>query len=171
MAGGRLARWVRDGKPVSAGEFVPFAEQSGQIIPLGRIVIRQAQREMPGTWLVGRSSGPLRERQPVGEGTTDVPLVDELIGGLSPHTSTGSEVTESLEPQESSRPSASGTVVPKGVRIAIDDFGRRVLQLTRFARAPAALIDPRSTAVWRVRAARRRAGVAFLTAATEWRRP
>lgn len=131
-----LARWLRDGVAVPAGEFVPFAEESGQIISLGRIVLRQLAL---GTAAMAGPSRPglLRVRQSVGAGTGRWPLVEELLD--SDLTQRPSqlviEITESLELQENSEAAANLTRLREaGMRIAIDDFGAGFSNFTRLER-------------------------------------
>lgn len=161
-----LARWIRDGRPVGAAEFVPFAEQSGQILALGRIVIRQLAADLP-RWL--DMSPPdffVTVNLSVRE-LADGPLVDDLLEELA-----GSldrvvvEVTESLELQESSEAERNlERLRAAGVRIAIDDFGAGFSNFTRLEHLRPSLIKIDRSLVRRA-GSETEGGVAFLTAAT-----
>ncbi len=62
-----LARWSHPERgAVSPAEFVPIAEDTGLIVPLGQQVLERACQQL-GVWLVGQPAGPLAdEREPVG---------------------------------------------------------------------------------------------------------
>ena len=47
-----LVRWRRDGRLVSPGEFIPLAEESGLIVPIGEWVLRQAAGAL-ADWRLG----------------------------------------------------------------------------------------------------------------------
>ena len=162
-----LARWVRDGQPVSAGEFVPFAEQSGQIIPLGRIVIRTLGSELP-TWMAEASPDFFVSVNLSVKELADGPLVDELLESeLGTHLERlVVEVTESLELQESSEAERNlERLRAAGVRIAIDDFGAGFSNFTRLEHLRPSLIKIDRSLVRRA-GSEKEGGVAFLTAAT-----
>jgi len=119
-----LARWPSPKRGlVSPAQFIPIAEESGLIIPLGELVLRQACREAthwhaPLTVAVNISPAQFR--------TSDLPqLVQSVLleTGLPPER-LELEVTESVLIDDFSRAiSILGRLKALGVRIALDDFG------------------------------------------------
>ncbi len=125
-----LLRWHRPGNGLVAPvEFIPIAEETGLIVPIGAWVIDEACRVAAG-WPISRTSGSapsisvnLSARQ-----LQDAPLVEHVSAalsrtGLAPHRLV-LEVTESLVMQD---PEQTITrlqgLKALGVRLAIDDFG------------------------------------------------
>jgi len=162
-----LARWLRNGIAVPAGEFVPFAEESGQIIPLGRIVISQLARELP-RWLAGHDDSFFVCLNVSVKELADRELVDGLLSApfLERPDQLVIEVTESLELQENSEAEASlDRLRGHGVRIAIDDFGAGFSNFTRLEHLRPSLLKVDRSLVRRA-GSENEGGVAFLTAAT-----
>jgi len=123
-----LLRWQHPQRGlVSPGEFVPVAEQSGLIVPLGRWVLREACRQARG-WLdagfeFGRIAVNLSARQCVTDG-----FLSDLSAILS-ETALPPERLE-LELVESIAMNTDETIGPllreleaRRVGLAIDDFG------------------------------------------------
>ncbi len=122
-----LLRWQRpDGSTMSPGDFLPVAEASGQIIPLGRWVVHAALRQL-GAW---------REVQPdlvmainVSPRQLGEPgFVEEVAALLATHRVPSSavtfEVTETMLVDDPERTSVRLRALKDlGVRLAIDDFG------------------------------------------------
>jgi diguanylate cyclase (GGDEF)-like protein/PAS domain S-box-containing protein len=138
-----LVRWRRpDGELVAPGEFIPAAEQSGLIIPLGAHVLAEACRAM-GRWrrgLLGASpffmSVNLSARQ-----FSQPELVKQIVSalrgeGMDP-ADLKLEITESvlMDHPESAMPKLRG-LREMGVRIAIDDFGTGYSSLSYLQRFP-----------------------------------
>lgn len=123
-----LIRWHHPARGmISPGVFIPLAEQTGQIIPLGRWVLRQACRDAvtmlakaPGSATVAVNISSLQFRRPGFLEEVEQALIES---GLSPEQ-LELEVTESilLEGVEhaSDQIHSLGTL---GVRVALDDFG------------------------------------------------
>jgi predicted signal transduction protein with EAL and GGDEF domain len=112
---------------VSPAEFIPLAEATGMIVPLGEWVLRTAVRQC-GDWQ-GRGLGPLRVAVNLSPRQFQQPdLVEAVRGslleaGLDPRQ-LELEVTESSV--VSNREAAVATlreIRGVGVRVAIDDFG------------------------------------------------
>jgi diguanylate cyclase (GGDEF)-like protein len=160
-----LARWVRDGEPVSAGEFVPFAEQSGQIISLGRTVVRHLAGDLP-RWLDTAPADFFVSLNLSVKELADTPLVEEILA-LGCHLDRlVLEVTESLELQESSEAERNlERLREAGLRVAIDDFGAGFSNFTRLEHLRPSLIKIDRSLVRRA-GSEKDGGVAFLTAAT-----
>ncbi|WP_345697245.1 putative bifunctional diguanylate cyclase/phosphodiesterase [Kitasatospora terrestris] len=137
-----LVRWVhpRYGT-LSPDRFIPLAEESGAIVPLGRWVLeescRQARRwlaEFPDTETfvsVNLAARQIWDSDIVG----DVARVLELTG--LPARLLQLEITESAVLGPGGRPSqALQELADMGVRIAIDDFGTGYSNLAYLSRLP-----------------------------------
>jgi len=119
-----LARWPsRERGLVSPAQFIPIAEESGLIMPLGDLVLRHACREaarwhVPLTVAVNISSAQFRNG--------DLPQQVHTVlmeTGLSPGR-LELEITESVLIDDFSRAiSILSRLKALGVRIALDDFG------------------------------------------------
>ena len=125
-----LVRWnnPRIGA-VSPAEFIPIAEETGLIVPIGRQVLEEACRQM-AEWKATdlrfeklRISVNLSSRQ-----LQDAGLADEVIATLKetnlPPTDLRLEVTESSimkNPEQGA--CVLSTLRQHGVKVAIDDFG------------------------------------------------
>jgi EAL domain-containing protein (putative c-di-GMP-specific phosphodiesterase class I) len=119
-----LARWESPKRGlISPAQFIPIAEESGLIIPLGDLVLRQACREAarwhtPLTVAVNISPAQFR--------TGDLPQQVQAVlmeTGLPP-ARLELEITESVLIDDFSRAiSILCRLKTLGVRIALDDFG------------------------------------------------
>ncbi len=138
-----LVRWRRaDGELVSPAEFIPAAEQSGLIVPLGALVLSEACRAM-GRWRRGvLGQAPffmavnLSARQ-----FTQPELVKQVVGTLRREAMSPAdlklEITESvlMEHPESAMLKLRG-LRELGVGIGIDDFGTGYSSLSYLQRFP-----------------------------------
>jgi EAL domain-containing protein (putative c-di-GMP-specific phosphodiesterase class I) len=136
-----LLRWhTPDLGSVSPAQFIPLAEETGLIVPIGKWVLREAceqnmawQRE--GLPAIGMSVN-LSMRQ-----LNDDGLIEEieqvlLDTGMPPHL-LELEVTESTIMQNSERAVMVLTAIKTlGVRLAIDDFGTGYSSLAHLKRFP-----------------------------------
>ncbi|WP_083467717.1 putative bifunctional diguanylate cyclase/phosphodiesterase [Methylobacterium tarhaniae] len=119
-----LLRWRHPDRGfVSPGAFIPVAEETGLIAPLGEWVLRRACREAagwPGGVRVAVNLSPAQFRTPDLVGTVARALAES---GLDP-ARLELEITEQVMLEEST---ANVAVLHRlrglGVRIAIDDFG------------------------------------------------
>jgi diguanylate cyclase (GGDEF)-like protein len=124
-----LIRWRRGGRLVPANEFIPVAEDTGAIIPIGRWVVREALRQLarwrqdrPG-WPVFSIAVNLSRKQLV-----DAELIRCVQDALEQYRLDASalelEVTETAAMQD---PQTTGRTLDQlhamGVAISIDDFG------------------------------------------------
>jgi diguanylate cyclase (GGDEF)-like protein len=138
-----LARWTPPGRPaVPPDEFVPVAEESGLIVPLGTTVLRRALHDLR-RWherygisvTVNVSGHQLRETG----------FADLVLGALRAEGLPGSalviEITETVLVAEAG-PEAAETRAElnrlrrHGVRIAVDDFGTGYSSLSYLRRLP-----------------------------------
>jgi diguanylate cyclase (GGDEF)-like protein len=122
-----LIRWEHGGKLVPPGDFIPLAEETGLIVPMGEWVLRRACQKAQA-WRE-RSGWPMRIAVNLSAIQLDQPNLVELVDrvlketGLPP-TALELEITESVVVRESLRAAAVLTQLRGlGVGIAIDDFG------------------------------------------------
>jgi diguanylate cyclase (GGDEF)-like protein/PAS domain S-box-containing protein len=138
-----LVRWDHPERgPISPGRFIPIAERTGLIVPVGRFVLREACRQL-ADW---------RARLPGAEGLTvnvNVSMRQLLVGdlvadtrralddsGLPPEALT-LELTESSLAVDPDRTIASlHGLKALGVELAIDDFGTGYSSLAWLHRFP-----------------------------------
>lgn len=119
-----LLRWQHPERGmISPAEFVPMAEETGLIVPIGAWVLRAASRQAaawPAAVSVAVNLSPLQFRDPA--------LVDTVRQALDeaglPPARLQLEITESVLLQESqTNLSTLQALREVGVRIAMDDFG------------------------------------------------
>ena len=119
-----LVRWQHSERGlIGPGEFIPVAEETGQIVPLGTWVLREACRQAaqwPGDLRVAVNLSAVQFRS-----TALIELVDEAleISGLAPER-LELEITESALIED--HDGAQATLMAlrtRGVRVAMDDFG------------------------------------------------
>ncbi|RZL01027.1 MAG: EAL domain-containing protein [Rubrivivax sp.] len=122
-----LVRWEHGGKLVPPGDFIPLAEETGLIVPMGEWVLRRACQKAQA-WRE-RSGWPMRIAVNLSAIQLDQPNIVEVVDrvlretGLPP-TALELEITESVVVRESLRAAAVLTQLRSlGVGIAIDDFG------------------------------------------------
>ena len=130
-----LVRWQHPSRGfLGPGEFIPLAEETGLIVPLGRWVLREAVRQA-ALW----AGAPYLSVNVASAQLEQVGFVDEVAsaladGGLEP-SRLMLEVTESslVGDAEAERLQALRRL---GVRLAIDDFGTGYSSLSYLRRFP-----------------------------------
>lgn len=119
-----LVRWQHSERGlIGPGEFIPVAEETGQIVPLGTWVLREACRQAaqwPGHLRVAVNLSAVQFRS-----SALIELVDEALSlsGLAPER-LELEITESalIEDHEGAQATLMA-LRSRGVRVAMDDFG------------------------------------------------
>ena len=136
-----LVRWRRDGRLVPPSEFVPIAEDTGLIVPIGAWVMRTASRQvaqwqqLPGyedlSLAVNVSARQL-------EHPHFTPLVSEVLNGSSLRRGTlWLEITESLLLEDLNTATEHlERLARMGARLALDDFGTGYSSLSYLRRFP-----------------------------------
>lgn len=163
-----LVRWARDGQIVSAGEFIPLAEETGQIRALGQIVLelvradveelssRYGLSDLPIT--INLSPSQLRERSFV-----ELLLGWDVPGGFGRLIA---EVTESvLLDRDGPALEALSLLRRLGTTICIDDFGTGYSNLELLERLQPGIIKLDQSLLRRAESDRR--GRALLQASVE----
>jgi diguanylate cyclase (GGDEF)-like protein len=145
LAGGRpvaaeaLLRWHHpELGPIPPARFIPVAERSGEIVPIGLWVLEQACRQVAAWRHDGRDiavSVNLSPRQ-----LQEPSLVQDVLRVLErtgvPARSLLLEVTESATVDERSGIAALRELRSHGIRIAVDDFGTGYSSLQYLTRLP-----------------------------------
>ncbi len=138
-----LCRWTREGSgPVSPSTFIPVAEQTGQIVAIGRFVLERACRDArrwldqidPSRAFAVTVNLSVRQLQEAG-------LVEEVARSLAlnrlPASCLVLELTESVLAQDSDGIlTVLSNLKMLGVRLAIDDFGTGYSSLSYLRRFP-----------------------------------
>jgi EAL domain-containing protein (putative c-di-GMP-specific phosphodiesterase class I) len=132
-----LLRWHHPARgPVAPAEFIPLAEETGLIIPLGEWILRQACAEaarFPETIRVAVNVSVVQFRNP-----HFVPFVVSALAaaGLSPHR-LELEITETVLLEESEATLKTlHHLRSLGVRVALDDFGTGYSSLSYLSSFP-----------------------------------
>ncbi len=137
-----LARWEDNEQMVASSEFIPVAEESGLIVPLGAFMLDEAcrslahwRRTVPGgdQLYVSVNLSPRQVRE---SDIVDIVAEALLRHGL-PGTALWLEITESVMMEDSI--STAGVMVglrSLGVRLSVDDFGTGFSSLSTLKRFP-----------------------------------
>lgn len=135
---------LESGEIVQPNDFIPIAEESGLIIPLGNWVIREACQQL-SRWR-DAGCGPLRvainvsPRQLLDESLIDV-VVDAVESAGIDFCDLEIEITEQcIVDHLPTVQRVLGELNQKGVRMAVDDFGTGYSALAYIAQLPLTLI-------------------------------
>ncbi|MEO1830630.1 MAG: EAL domain-containing protein [Pseudomonas sp.] len=134
-----LVRWRRGDRLVSPAEFIPLAEETGLIIPVGKQVLLQACADARALQLAG-------QRMIVGVNISAVQFREEsflsmikevLLDTGLPGELLELEITEGVVAHDMERTHTLLTELKRmGVRIAIDDFGTGYSSLSYLKKLP-----------------------------------
>ena len=137
-----LARWEDDAQMVASSEFIPVAEESGLIVPLGAYMLDEAcrslahwRRTIPGGEQLYVSVN-LSPRQVRESDIVDI-VAEALIQHDLPGDALWLEITESVMMEDSV--STAGVMLglrSLGVRLSVDDFGTGFSSLSTLKRFP-----------------------------------
>ena len=124
-----LVRWTVDGTPIRPDEFIPVAEESGLIVPLGEFVLDAAcaelarwRRTMAGAEVFAMSVN-LSPRQ-IGSGDIVEVVADALARHDLPGDAIWLEITENVMAEDSVTTAAVFAALRQlGVHLSVDDFG------------------------------------------------
>ena len=161
-----LVRWQHPGRGfLLPPEFVPIAEETGLIVPIGRFVLAEATRRLRA-WNEGRAGPPLRMSVNLSPRQVAAPgLVEEVetaveAAGIDPRL-LRLEITESVLLD---RPDEALAVLSRlralGVQLALDDFGTGYSSLGYLVRFPVQELKLDRAFVSRVHHGEREAAVA-----------
>jgi len=141
-----LVRWHHPTRGVVApAEFIPAAERTGLIVPLGRYVLRETCRQA-AAWLAEfgpdalQKAGPNVSAQQLHDPDFAADVMDALADSGLPSDRLVLEVTESavLRGQQVSR--TLHELHRNGIRLALDDFGTGESSLSLLRAFPAAIV-------------------------------
>ncbi|CAN5522531.1 EAL domain-containing protein [soil metagenome] len=138
-----LLRWRHpDFAAIPPDEFIPIAEETGLIVPIGRLVLNEALRELASWRLAGTSPSPLWVAVNLASRQLQHPeLVDDVRNALRtqrvPADALHLEVTETglMTNTDQSIPTLFA-LKALGTQIAIDDFGTGYSSLSYLKRLP-----------------------------------
>ncbi len=137
-----LARWSDGGQMISPAEFIPIAEESGLIVPLGAFMLDEACKQI-ATWRLMIPDGErlhmsvnLSPRQ-----VRESDIVDTVAETLERYNLPGEalwlEITENLMMEDSvATAGVMAGLRALGVRLTVDDFGTGFSSLSYLKRFP-----------------------------------
>jgi diguanylate cyclase (GGDEF)-like protein/PAS domain S-box-containing protein len=150
-----LVRWQHPTRGLlGPGAFVPTAERTGLIVPMGTWVLRRACRQAM-SWQQQRGGAPLAMAVNVAGLQVDATLPDTVAAALEetgmPAEQLVLEMTESMLLETDEVVEVLDRLKQLGVRLAIDDFGTGYSSLSYLHRFPADLLKIDRSFVSRMR--------------------
>ncbi|MBF0144439.1 MAG: EAL domain-containing protein, partial [Magnetococcales bacterium] len=136
-----LVRWHPDGgDPISPGEFIPVAEETGLILPLGEWILRQACRT--NRQFIDAGLGPFRMAVNLSPRQFQRKDLASMVAGILaetglPPANLELEITESMVMTDVDKVIATLTELTNlGVHISMDDFGTGYSSLSYLRKLP-----------------------------------
>jgi diguanylate cyclase (GGDEF)-like protein len=136
-----LVRWSHPNLgEVAPLRFIPIAEETGFIVPLGRWVLIEACEQL-AAWTTGSNSDltlsvNLSRRQLISSHLADEVRTALAVSGIDPHRLM-LEITETVLMEDPERAAqALSELRDMGIRIAVDDFGTGYSSLSHLQRFP-----------------------------------
>jgi EAL domain-containing protein (putative c-di-GMP-specific phosphodiesterase class I) len=137
-----LARWTHDGVKIHPAEFIPIAEESGLIVPLGTLILDQACRAL-ATW---RATLPGGSRAYVSVNISPRQLLESDVVDTVEHVldrwqlpgdALWLEITEGVMLEDTIETHAVLSALRSlGVRLSVDDFGTGFSSLSYLKKYP-----------------------------------
>ncbi|MFA5082743.1 MAG: EAL domain-containing protein, partial [Hydrogenophilaceae bacterium] len=135
-----LIRWHQGDQVISPLEFIPLAEETGLIVPIGRWVLATACRDIAGLHTAGQRGIKLAVNISAIE-LKQVDFIEQVVMALAesglPAESLELEITESTMMVDVTRvASVLDSLAAMGVGLAIDDFGTGYSSLAYLKQLP-----------------------------------
>ena len=167
-----LVRWPHEERGLlTPGEFIPLAEETGLIVPLGRWVLREACR-LGASWrMMLPSSAPFSVAVNISSHQLqDAELTDDVVKALQlsglPPQHLVLEITESAVARDSNAAFIClRTLKSLGLQLALDDFGMGYSSLSALERFPIDVLKIDKSFVSHVRADESRRSLARMIVA------
>ena len=144
-----LVRWPVGAETWSPAQFLPVAEESGLIVPMGAWVLRESLRQLAG-WrddTLGMAVN-VSAQQLIGTDFFDVTMQALSASGVAPNRLT-LEITEQAAIQDLGRTASRlESLRSEGVHVAIDDFGTGFSSLQYLSRLPADILKIDRKFIW-----------------------
>ncbi|MEV6494910.1 EAL domain-containing protein, partial [Actinoplanes sp. NPDC051633] len=137
-----LVRWQHPERGiVPPDQFIPLAEETGLIVPLGLLVLEEALQAAARWRLSGRETAPYVSVNVSARQFRTVGFVDDVTSRLAaaelPATSLLIEITESMLLRDDEQAWVHlATLREHGIRVAIDDFGTGYSSLSYLRQVP-----------------------------------
>ncbi len=134
-----LLRWTWEGKSISPGQFIPIAEETGLIIPIGRMVLDQVCKDIAYMQAIGIDFYASVNVSAVQ--LLNPTFIHSLVQAIEAHCITPSfltiEITETSLIHDISLVKGKLEVISNmGIRISLDDFGTGFSSLSHILSLP-----------------------------------